>query len=74
MAFMDRIKEVYDNPLLGVVNAVVLALVGFNHIVDPANSLVAGLVSGLPNMVYQVAGLLVGGSGVLQLLEAAKRL
>lgn len=74
MAFMDTIEAIYDNPALAVVNALILALVGFNHVTDPANSLVAMLVGGLPEMVYQVAGVLVGGSGVLQLFEAAQRL
>lgn len=74
MAFMDTIEMLYDNPALAIVNAVVLALVGFNHITNPGTSLVSGLVSGLPNMVYQFAGLLVGGSGVLQLVDAAKNL
>lgn len=62
---IDKLKELATHPAIEAITALILILVGLNHIMDPTGSMIASWIGGLPSIVYQFVGALVlGNAGI----------
>lgn len=74
MVGLDMVNDLAQSGGGMLLTGGVLTLVGVNHIQNPSGSLVAGLLPGLGNVVYQGAGVIVGAAGLGQLGRAGEML